>query len=162
MLQGILYSLVAVVATAISAALLYVVDRITEAPGRQTARWLRRLLLLGVVAIYGILGSGSDWEWDRIVQFLIPMCALTVGYGVRCTVRSRRLPPQQQSVERTFLPLVFAAWLCFTLAWVVVDAGDDWSDRLAAAFVACILSASGGGVPIALFSPPPQRRERRE
>ena len=44
-----------------------------------------------------------------IVLFLMPMVALTIAYGVRCTVRIRRIPQQQQSVESDYLPLVFAA-----------------------------------------------------
>ena len=140
--QGLLFCIGAIVATTVSAVLLYLIDR-TSTHSDYRRHWMGYLALLAAVAVYGSIGAGRMWSSGDGILYVLPMCALTVGYGIWCAWRNDQL----------YLPFAFAAWLCFAIAWIVA-APTSWLGTLGAVTPACILSVSAGGVPLALRTPP--------
>lgn len=146
MSEGFLLCLGAIVATGVSAVLLYLIDRRVDRSGRGGGcrrRWPGHLALLAAVALYGSVPADRLWALEGRIFYVLPLCALTVGYGIRCAWRD----------DRRYMGVAFAAWVCFAIAWVLaVPAG--WPETVRIVAPACLLSVSAGAVPIALRSPP--------
>ena len=88
MVHGLLLGLGAVVATTVSAVLLYFID---QASGRSSFRqhWIGYLAVLVAGAIYASVGANREWTFEGGIFFVAPMCSLTVAYGIWCSRRSR-------------------------------------------------------------------------